>query len=216
MEKLELTDENIKALGIDPSLSKAIIKKKLFEIEDAFLDTEKNVIYINVLEAYNDIEYLEILEDCNIPQLHDLVEKLSHITNPKLNASLFRKGLIMIFEANIEAKNIVMKKILFEKKTDNEPLPKIDLSNSNAVQKIIYLNELGIIELLRKEPCFALSVNNLTNVITAITGEKNTTIQPYLNALLNKTGAENNNPYKTVETVKKVKSQLINLGIKPK
>lgn len=92
----------------------------------------------------------------------------------------------------------------------------IDLSNSNAVQKIIYLKELGIIDLLRKEPCFALSVNNLANVITAITGEKNTTIQPYLNVLINSTGHENNNPYKTTSTVEKVKNQLINLGVNPK
>ena len=77
--------------------------------------------------------------------------------------------------------------------TENETFENdIDLSNSNAVQKIIYLNELGIIDLLRKEMCFGASVNNLANVITAITGEKHRTIQPYLNALLNNTGAENN------------------------
>lgn len=92
----------------------------------------------------------------------------------------------------------------------------IDLSNSNAVQKIIYLKELGIIDLLRKEPCFALSVNNLTNVITAITGENHKTTQPYLNALLSNTGAENNNPYKSATTVEKVKNQLLNLGVKLK
>lgn len=91
----------------------------------------------------------------------------------------------------------------------------IDLSDSNAVQKMIYLNELGIIELLRKEPCFASSVNNLANVITAITGEKHSTIQPYLNALLSKTDAENKHPYYTKSTVEKIKNQLINLGVKP-
>lgn len=91
-----------------------------------------------------------------------------------------------------------------------------DLSDTNAVQKIIYLNELGILDLLKKQPCFATSVNNLATLISAITGEKQTTIQPYLNVLINKTGNENNNPYKTTKTVEKVKNQLINLGIQPK
>ena len=101
-------------------------------------------------------------------------------------------------------------------KSTSEILPEIDLSSSNAVQKIIYLNELGIIDLLKKQPCFATSVNNLTNVITAITGEKHTTIQPYLNVLINRSGHENNNPYKTISTVEKVKNQLLHLGVKPK
>ena len=92
----------------------------------------------------------------------------------------------------------------------------IDLINSNAVQKIIYLQELGIIDLLRKEHCFATSVNNLAKVITAITGEKITTIQPYLNVLINKTGNDNNDPYKTTSTVSKVKNHLINVGFKLK
>ncbi|WP_394776759.1 hypothetical protein [Flavobacterium sp.] len=83
---------------------------------------------------------------------------------------------------------------------------------SNAVQKIIYLNELGIIDLLRKEHCFATSVNNLAKLISTITDEKPTTIQPYLNALLNQTEAHNKNPYGSISTVEKVKMQLANLG----
>ena len=94
--------------------------------------------------------------------------------------------------------------------------PETDLSNSNTVQKIIYLKELGVIDYLLKEPCFITSTNNLAKVITAITGEKMATIQPYLNALISKTDAENNNPYKSEKTVEKVKNHLINLGYKPK
>lgn len=97
-----------------------------------------------------------------------------------------------------------------------EIVTKIDLSNSNAVEKIIYLNELGIIDFLRTKQPFNTSVNSLANVLTAITSEKHTTIQPYLNALLSNTGAENKNPYYTKSTVEKVKNQLMNLGVKPK
>lgn len=93
----------------------------------------------------------------------------------------------------------------------------IDLSNTTAVQKIIYLNELGIIDLLRKENCFKTSTHSLAEVLSAITGEKTTTLFAALNPMLNTNGiAQKNNPYKSESTVKKVKTQLINLGILPK
>jgi hypothetical protein len=98
--------------------------------------------------------------------------------------------------------------------TSKEPEP-LDLSDNSVVQKIIYLNELGIIDLLRKEPSFATSVNNLATVISAITGAKAQTVQPVLNALINKTNGKND-PYNTISTVDKVKNHLINLGITPK
>ncbi|MEZ7500741.1 hypothetical protein QO200_18655 [Flavobacterium sp. Arc3] len=91
-----------------------------------------------------------------------------------------------------------------------------DLSETSLVQKIIYLNELGIIDLLRKEPSFATSINNLATVISAITGVKKTTVQPVLNSLINKASYSKNYPYNTQSTVDKVKSQLINLGVRSK
>lgn len=100
--------------------------------------------------------------------------------------------------------------------TESDSFKEVDLSGSNLVQKIIYLNELGIIDLLRKEPCFATSVNNLANVITAITGAKHISIQPYLNALLSNTEAENKNPYNSKASVNKVKKHLIDLGVQSK
>ena len=91
-----------------------------------------------------------------------------------------------------------------------------DESQISAVQKVIFLNELGLIDMLREEKCFLLSVNNLAFIISIITKEKQTTIQPYLNYLLSNTGAENNNPYKSQKTVEKVKNKLIQLGFNPK
>lgn len=91
-----------------------------------------------------------------------------------------------------------------------------DLPDTTLVQKIIYLNELGIIDLLRKEPSFATSVNNLATVISAITGVKTSTVQPVLNALINNANYSKNYPYNSDSTVIKVKNHLINLGVKPK
>lgn len=89
----------------------------------------------------------------------------------------------------------------------------IDLS---AVQKLIYLKELGVIDLLRKEVCFKTSTNNLAKVLSAITGEDTRTLSSALNPMLNKDVSQKNNPYNTKKTVEKVKNQLINLGFQPK
>jgi hypothetical protein len=89
----------------------------------------------------------------------------------------------------------------------------LDLSETSAIQKIIYLKELGIIDMLQKEPCFMSSVNNLATVLSAITGEKVGTLQPILNSMLNKSNAQKNNPYKSTSTVNKVKAQLTNFGV---
>lgn len=209
MEKLELTDENIKSLGIDPTLSNEIIWQKLFEIENSLFDSEKNVIYIDVLDAYDDPEYLLALVDCNIPQLYQLEEKLSHITNEKLKNSLFRKGVIKILEANLEAENVVMEKILFEKQT--EPIA-IDLSDTKAIDKILYLHKIGVIDFLRGQQPFNTSVNSLASVLSAITGEKSGTLQPMLNPMLSKKVDDTNNPLNSKKAVERVEKQLINIG----
>lgn len=91
-----------------------------------------------------------------------------------------------------------------------------DLSNSSAVEKIIYLNELGIIDQLRTKQPFSTSINSLATVLSAITDEKAKTLQPYLNAMVNKTNADNKNPYNTEKTVNKVKTQLTNIGFQLK
>jgi len=109
------------------------------------------------------------------------------------------------------------KKLSIEKPlTEPDNFKEVDLSNSSAVKKVIYLKELGIIDLLQKQPCF-YAVNNLATVLSSITGEKPTTLQPILNPMINTKGtAQKNNPYNTITNVNKVKKQLIELGFQPK
>lgn len=95
-----------------------------------------------------------------------------------------------------------------------EPDP-LDLSNTSAVVKIIYLNELGIIDFLRSKPEF-ISVNLLATFLSAITGEKPLTLQTSLNRLLTNDTADKNHPYQTQKTVNKVRQTLIDKNIKPR
>ncbi len=100
-------------------------------------------------------------------------------------------------------------------KNDNEIIdstPLIDMSNTKGTEKIIYLQELGIIEhLTNKFP--QLTTNGLANLLSAITGEQTTTLQPYLNPMINKANDQRKNPYNSKKTVAKVKNKLIELNL---
>jgi hypothetical protein len=96
-----------------------------------------------------------------------------------------------------------------------EPEP-LDLSKTSAVEKIIYLNELGIIDFLRAKPEFMGSTNLMATFLSAITDEKSTTLQTSLNRLINNDTDDKNHPYKAIGTVNKIKQTFINKNIKHK
>ena len=82
---------------------------------------------------------------------------------------------------------------------------------TNGKEKIIYLNELKILEYLRKEyPILRTSNNKLAALISKITGQKHSTIQSYINPILNSEGRvdQSNNPYNNKKNVSKVKAFL--------
>lgn len=97
--------------------------------------------------------------------------------------------------------------------SESEPL---DLSNTSAVEKIIYLNELGIIDFLRTKPEFMLSANLMATFLSAITDEKAATLQTSINRLINNDTDDKNHPYKTKGTVNKIRQTFIDKNIKPK
>jgi hypothetical protein len=92
----------------------------------------------------------------------------------------------------------------------------IDLSNTTATEKIIYLHKLGVIDFLRKQEPFNYSINSLATVLSAVTGEKSGTIQPMLNPMLSEFNDQKNNPLKSKKAVPKVEQQLIKSGFKLK
>lgn len=87
----------------------------------------------------------------------------------------------------------------------------VDLSDSSLVEKIIYLEKLGVIEFLRSQNPFNTSVNRIANVFSAITGSKSTSIQPLLNALLNDVN-NSKNPLLSTKNVKAVEANLMKIG----
>lgn len=112
-------------------------------------------------------------------------------------------GRIKFIENWIEQKKLV---------TNEIEIPLIDLSDSSAKEKIIFLEKLGVIDFLRNKQPFNTSTNILANVLSAITGEKSGTLQPYVSAMISKNFDSKNHPMNSNETVKRVQSNLINIG----
>jgi hypothetical protein len=161
------------------------------------------------IEFFNYNEKIEYLIQCK------------YISLKKEDLFIDRRGITIASKIDLEIERLgQLKQLKIETNTETlistEIFNEIDLSNSSAVQKIIYLNELGIIDLLKNQPCFKASVNNLATVLSAITGENIKTLQPILNPMFNKNTVQKNNPYSSKSAVKNVKSQLINLGIQSK
>ena len=102
-------------------------------------------------------------------------------------------------------------------KTETTPEPEpLDLSDTSAVEKIIYLNELGIIDFLKTKPEFIGSTNLMATILSAITDVKASTLQTSLNRLNNNDTDDKNHPYRTKTTVERVRQTLIDKNIKPK
>ncbi|AWG20201.1 hypothetical protein FFWV33_01000 [Flavobacterium faecale] len=90
------------------------------------------------------------------------------------------------------------------------PTLAFDLSDCTATEKIIYLQKLGIIDFLRKNN--HVSINGLASALSAITGEKPTTIQSAINPIISRDAGQKNNPFNSENTVQKVEKQLIKIG----
>lgn len=120
-----------------------------------------------------------------------------------------------VIESNLSSYNKIIsfletrKSELEPESTLSEPL---DLSDAKAVEKIIYLNELGIIDFLRTKTKAGISNNSLASILSGITGIKADTIKPSLNRLSSNDKLDIRHPYYNEKTVAKVRTFLAKLG----
>lgn len=98
------------------------------------------------------------------------------------------------------------KKILLEREKGKRQEDEIeDWSSAKANEKILFLDQLGLLQILRKSQPFNTSSNKLATLLSAITGEKVGTLQSCLSGMATK---NKNNPYNSVKLVAKVKAKL--------
>ena len=195
-----------------------------------FITTEIDCynVYLTSLNVYKRIRYRTVNEpfldedtiflNTNGASYDFIIEALK---NKALSESLNRTDGIMS-NYKIHFNKIILflgtKKKELEIQTPQtiiEPEP-LDLSKTSAVEKIIYLNELGIIDFLRAKPEFMGSTNLMAAFLSAITDEKAATLQTSLNRLINNDTDDKNHPYKAIGTVNKIKQTFINKNIKHK
>jgi len=86
----------------------------------------------------------------------------------------------------------------------------VDLSDTTIKQKLIYLHELGLLHELRKVEPFKYSVNRIAQAVSAIIGEKQSTIQSYINPIFNTSSKQDNSALHNQEDVDDVRHSLIN------
>jgi hypothetical protein len=68
----------------------------------------------------------------------------------------------------------------------------------------------------RSQRPFSTSVMIMTKVLSAVTGDRPTTIQPLLNRLLSKDVANKNNPLISFKTVNIIENKLLSIGFECK
>ena len=89
----------------------------------------------------------------------------------------------------------------------------MDYSDSKLTEKIIALHEMGVLAFLEAKEPFNMSTNRLAEYLSLCLGGKTTSIQSYINPIINKSD-QTKSPYNTEKTVEKTRQKLIQIGCK--
>jgi len=211
--------------------NKKLISKKIEFQKNVF---SKNFIGYNIHDYISDDFMLDIdkvFEDILLYNKNMLIEEMnrlnlfSDIKNKLLNIMLIETSsysdspLEDLYQKTI-LKIETLKKLeylfLARQKYSSDLIKEeilIDYDQSLLNEKIIALNEAGVLSFLKDKEPFNLSVNSLAEYLSLCLGEKTTSIQSYLNALLNNSD-QTKSPYNSPKTVEKVKQKLIQIGLK--
>ena len=194
---------NIYFFGCPIKVYKEHYYKRMHDFfEEKLTFSEKDFIQMEFKEGVLEFDFNFLEDDLQLTIENSLKERYLFLTN-----QLFLLGFTVI-ENNGEIEIVPA-----EKKNENETINVKDFEDetvmTNGKEKIIYLNELKVIEHLKKEyPLLKTSNNKLASLISKITGQKHSTIQSYINPMLNSEDRVNqsNNPYNNKKNVLKVKA----------
>lgn len=162
----------------------------------------------------NKLSYLKtLLNQCNY-----MIEKIviPNVISTDADVILFTKQSILenrikpILEFVINEIELIIRDVASKNNQNQEY--EIDLSDTNGIEKILMLDELGILTFLKKKHPFNLSTNALASAISGITGIKSTTAQSYINPIFSNEVEQRNNPRNSTKALLKVKGKLNELG----
>ena len=198
------------------------IKKELEQLKEQYFkdypfatnkDFENNVISTTLF-------FLEKIRDSNFIYSGLTIENWHFYRTSVSNTSLFYLAVDKKYDIDFikQYANKVLEliyTIIESKENNNEKQTKeysIDLSDAKITEKIIMLHELGILDFLRKQEPFNMSINSLASVLSAITGNNQKTIQSYINPIFSKKTSQKNNPLTKEKTKQKVLKILNQIG----
>ena len=204
--------------GCSFDVYKKTYNKRLEDFKNEFIDTDEISFITDELdEGIYNYKFKEFNSDYYDKEIISRHEKLKK----QINNSLIKRfeylcqrakenSFDLVYNKRLETYSLErIKQLLEVKKQDSLT----DYSNSKLTEKIIVLNEAGILDFLRNKEPFNLSVNSLAEFLSLCLGEKTTSIQSYINAIINKSD-QSKSPYNTPKTVEKVKQKLIQIGLK--
>ncbi|MCG1035214.1 hypothetical protein [Polaribacter sargassicola] len=171
--------------------------------------------YINhfQIEDLNELYKTEDLKFCSYLKFDEFYKR-------GIEAGFFYKAWSIILHNPILFESLFNKH--FKPKKNEEPQLEnkkeslIDYDNSKLTEKIIALNESGVLDFLKNIEPFNHSTNSLAQFLSLCLGEKTVSIQSYINPIINKKNDQSKSPYNTIKTVEKVKLKLIEIGLKIK
>lgn len=162
-----------------------------------FIIKDYNNIAVNYLYAFCPSKLIEQIE-VSLRRQREYLEQKSENLGYNLYKSKDRWG-----DDNYQYSKVVQIKL-------EDDL--IDLSDINTSEKVIYLEELGILDYLRNQSQYGISNNQLASLLSAITGDKPVTLQSYINPINNISVEQKNNPFNNTQNVLKAKTKLANFG----
>jgi hypothetical protein len=197
--KLKLQLENDKELEFNKNLnSRQLDDIRIRKIYiESFLKDNKST------DGKDEANIMDIIKDLYNRRLSDLPKNSRHKNNLYYLLNFEESEGIDMF--TVDAESI---------QSQNDEL--VDLSDTSLIEKVIYLEKLGIIEFLRSQRPFNTSINSIANIFSAITGAKSTSVQPIVNPLINKDYYNKNNPLNSKKTVLSVENKLMSLGFEIK
>ena len=206
-------------LGCSFQVYKKTYNQRLKHYLAEFIDTDEISFIRDELDEgiynYKFKEFDLSFFDKNIIHEYEKIQKQIHYSLKKRVEYLFERakqyGFELVYNESSEKYSLERIKQLSELKKE-EVL--IDYNDSSLAEKIIALNEGGVIDLLRKKTPFNTSTNALAEYLSLCIGERTTSIQSYIQPIINKMSDQDKSPYKTKKTVKRVEQKLINIGLK--
>lgn len=201
----ELVERKEYFFGCPFEIYKYTYQERLDSFLNTFLDAnERDFINYELDKGILSFEY----------EIHGTISKTIYFSLQKRLDFLKERAVELGFEIDIFSNDSKSDTYII-KKIDSENTPLIDFSDSKGPEKIVMLNQLGILDFLKSKQPFIQSTNKLAEAISGFTGEKAGTIQSYINPMNNPTSSQKNNPMTKQNVVSKVNQKLISIGYNP-